>query len=297
MHAIHLAEMAAVFAQNATVQLKLGSFPDRELSNSYWLATRFRHDEWSGRLARHRIEIQRPGASHRLQCWNTINPLLQEILLAEPLARVIAYFGKLAESVASKGNHLAAYSGEFTSLSETAFQSHTEARNRCLHLIVFGQGLPADQAASLNRLRQQLEIYCDQLLAFLPFDHSVETFAFNPIDVAQVHETIHSDGAADENRRWHLIKLRQQLWLNHERHIDRRASSARLNNRLSNVVLKAFSPAMFDGFGIPISAELARVKNGQSKDITQAASNDESIKKLFAPQGVRSGEPAAAKRF
>ncbi len=256
MHALKLTDLAILFARHAMSQFQLGCLPPREYGNSYWLASRFRHEEWSGRLASHRMAIQRPGVSHRSSCWWSIYPVMQEVLLAEPLTRLLAYFGSVQQTCTRKAKPSA--SSDFAALAETTCQSHTEARNRCLNLIVFGQGLSAEHATQLNRLRRSMEVLTDQLLATLPQHTSVEQYGF---DVAQIRETHHALFAAPEpSQQLKIFTLALSAQLGALRpELDQRAGSARLNGRLGSVVLKLFPPEAFDSFGVAKNFEAIRV--------------------------------------
>lgn len=254
MHAFHLANMAIAFARHAITQHKIGALPSRQSSNSYWLASRFRHEEWSGRLARHRLEIQRPGVSHRAARWHQILPVIQEVLLAEPLTRFIAYFAELQQS--RVGCRAAESSDEpasdFASLAATACNSHIEARNRCLNLIVFGQGLAGEQAERLNTLRHEMEYLSDQLLATLPQRGALDFYAFDLPTVEETHSAIFESGKPDAHLQTLTIALRLHLEKSFP-NMDQRAGCGRLNERVAKVTLKMLSADLFDGFGMPKS--------------------------------------------
>ncbi len=282
MHAIHLTELAVVFSMHAEAQLQLEYCPPREDGNSFWLASRFRHEEWSGRLARHRTEVQRPGASHRAYCWNSVYPIMQEILLAEPLTRVLSYYGELLEA-----RKPTPATGQFVSLASTCLHSHVEARNRCLNLIVFGQGLPVEHATRLNRLRRHMEQVTDALLACFPQHRSLQEHAFEPLELAEQHHALTSARDKQQALRVHATSLRMQLWNDNFSSIDSRASSKRLNRRISQVVLKMFGKQLFDSFGTPVSAEFARLSDPPVCADTTLDANDRTLQDLLVPVAQR----------
>lgn len=256
MHALKLTELAIMFAQHAMPQYQLGVSPKREFGNSYWLASRFRHEEWSGRLASHRLEIQRPGVSHRAGCWHSIFPVMQEVLLAEPLARLLAYFGNIQQTRGRSANET--YTTDFSSLAETTCASHVEARNRCLNLIVFGQGLDAAKAARLNELRRSMELLTDQLLATLPQHACIENYAFDSDKINTLHQELFDGTNATQRIRILTCSLLTQLQTVRCRS-DRRSGSPRLNTRLCDVVLKMLPRELFDSFGLAKTYETIKV--------------------------------------
>lgn len=256
MHALKLTDLAIVFARHAMSQYQLGALPPRELGNSYWLASRFRHEEWSGRLASHRIEIQRPGVSHRSGCWHTVYPVMQEVLLAEPLARLLAYFGNILQTRTRRSKPTA--SGDFASLAETTCQSHIEARNRCLNLIVFGQGLSVEHATRLNHLRRQMELLTDQLLATLPQHASIDEYGFDTEKILEMHHSLFDAPEPSQQLKIFTLGLAANL-ATLRADLDQRAGSPRLNGRVGSVVLKFFPPEAFDSFGVAKNFESIRV--------------------------------------
>lgn len=265
MHAIKLTELAIMFAQHAMPQYQLGISPKREFGNSYWLAARFRHEEWSGRLATHRLEIQRPGVSHRASCWDSIFPVVQEVLLAEPLSRLLAYYGAIHQAGGRRAN--STFSTDFSALAETTCASHLEARNRCLNLIVFGQGLDAAKATKLNELRQSMEGLTDQLLATLPQHSCLENYAFNTDETNALHHCIFDGPETTQRIRILACSLFAQLQ-SVRCEVDLRCGSPRLNTRICDVVLKMLPSELFDSFGLAKSYESIRVfGEGQANDL------------------------------
>ena len=177
MHAIDLAELASTFVRMATPLTNLRLPPRRSAALELWLIARYRQENWLHDLAQHRDAISRPGTSRRVQLWAEIMPVIQEVLLSEPLSRVVAYVASVWES--------RSIDHELAPLALSTLAAHVEARNRCLHLIVFGQGLAVENAVKVNRLRRSLENYTDQLLACLPTVANPGHFAFEPRQLAQ----------------------------------------------------------------------------------------------------------------
>lgn len=251
MHAVDLAELAIALVRNTPVLVSLQRGPKRETVNSYWLASRFRHEEWSGRLARHRIEIQRPGATFREQKWHEIYPVIQEVLLSEPLTRCVAYHATVLEQ--------RRIDFDFVKLANTALVSQIEARNRCLNLIVFGQGLSVNNAVRLNRLRRKMESLTDQLIAAMHPVDGISDFCFDAARTIESQRELGGGRMGDLNLRIHLAGLSEELRRDVRFEADRRCSSARLNLRQSHIVLEMLGNDMFDSFGVPKSQLAASI--------------------------------------
>ncbi len=245
MHAITLAELASTFVGVATTILKQRLLPAQEAAQALWTIHRSRCDEWNYRLASHRDAINRSGASARNKKWHEVMPVLQEILLTEPLTRTLACFASQLEELQ--------LSDEFSPLLHSNLVSHIEARHRCLNLIVFGQGLSVEYSVRLNRLRRHLEIYSDQLLAALPPTPTVESYCFDARAIfdTRMEMSRTADSSGGKWMQLHLQSLERQLWQNLQSHIDWRAANGRLNHRTSQSVLALLPPPLFDSMGIP----------------------------------------------
>jgi len=247
MHAITLAELASSFVGVAATLLHERLMPAHEAAQALWTLHRSRCDEWNYRLASHRDAMNRPGTSLRTRKWQEVMPVLQEILLTEPLTRTLACFASQLEELQ--------ISDELSPLMHSNLVSHIEARHRCLNLIVFGQGLSVEASMRLNRLRRNLETYSDQLLAALPQTSNIESYSF---DARALQKTRLAMGqlksAAALNGSWlhlHMQSLEHQLWRNLQSDVDWRAANGRLNHRISQSVLALLPPQLFDGVGVP----------------------------------------------
>lgn len=248
MHAFSLAHVANTFCQHAESQVALECFPSRDAIQAYWLTHRFRHEYWNTQLAAHRAAIQKPGVSHRNRRWREITPVLEEILLSEPLSRCIAYHANVLEEEQ--------IDFDFGPLAHNVLNSHIEARHRCLHLIVFGSGLDVELAVRLNRMRRVLEMYSDQLIAYMRPVENLEAYCFDPEMTAAAQLTLRSNTSSS----WRILgSLASARWLDRslQNEVEPKTASGRLNHRLSQIVLELLPNSLFDGLGIPQSRESA----------------------------------------
>ena len=246
MHAIDLAELASTFVRLASPLTSLKLPPRRPAALEYWLAVRYRQENWLHDLAQHRDAIQRPGASRRIRLWMDILPVVQEVFLSEPLTRVVAYMASLWES---RG-----IDDELAPLAVSSLASHIEARNRCLHLIVFGQGLAVENAVKINRLRRNLESYTDHLLSLLPPLENPGLFAF---EVESMLREQSNSNSADCSGNWLTLQslaYSEQLWQTLHHEMDWRSASARLNYQVSQHTLGLLPSTCFDSCGALHSA-------------------------------------------
>lgn len=247
------------------VQQKI--IPSDTAAHAFWLNSRYRFEIWNRRLGDHRAAIDRPGTSHRTRKWYEVLPVLQEILLTEPLARCIGYIGRALDDRNVES--------DFSPLVHSIFHAHAEARHRCLNLVVFGHGLPVEQAVKLNRLRRSLETYNDQLLACLPVASGLPQFAFDFERVQQAQTRFSPHPFVVNKAALHLQSLSLALTRHLRHELDPRVVNARLNGKLTATVLSLLPAPLFDSFGVAKTSAYgwnhfpSAESNGNSADLSQ----------------------------
>ncbi|RMF40990.1 MAG: hypothetical protein D6753_10520 [Planctomycetota bacterium] len=289
MHAYDLVRLANCFAHGAPAHLRSGVVPHSASVHSYWLSSRFRHEDWSARLAAHRTAISRPGSSLRARLWHEILPVIQEVLLSEPLVRCLAYHGR---SLEERG-----LDAEFSPLVHSVMNAHVEARHRCLHLIVFGAGIPSEMAAHLNLLRQRLEVFSDALLSRMDAPHHVDVYRFGPRQGPVLGWRPEQAIRCAEGMRSSSAML--VLWAEAQIAplLDGRIVGRRYNRQIAESVLQMLSPACFDSVGIPISARFAGIRfRGPDRAPGFEGSTDSSPLDLIQPRPSSQTSHAAASR-
>ncbi len=284
MHALDLTDLATTYVRHSAAQVALRCSPHREVVHSYWVISRFRRDYWSSRLAAHRLDIQKPGTSFRKQKWLEITPVIQEVLLSEPLARCLAYHATLLEEQE--------IDRDFAPLAHSVLGAHVEARNRCLHLIVFGHGLPVEDAVRLNRLRRNMEIYTDQLLATMHPVQNLDAFCFDSPTV------LHSQRGAGSGHtcptQLHTSSLAEGFKKTVFGDTDHRIANMRLNQKLAHIVLRLMPNTLFDSFGVPKSNHFAMF-DGESSE--SDGRRDDLASPLVYPLNILTGVPMSRREI
>ena len=200
------------------------------------MAARLRHDRWIEQLTRFREQ----GAEHKskaaflksqLTGWRTVIPVLQEVLLAEPLAHCVAAF---ATKLDERG-----IDTELIGVAQRVLDLHQEARKRCLHLMVFGQGLPVETAVELNRVRRNIDNYTESLKGIIT--RGCDTIHFRQVDVARFLTT---------TQYWQLRKSTAH-------NIDWRCCSPHWNSEIVRSTLGLIDGDVFDSFGTLKSPSVA----------------------------------------
>lgn len=254
MHAIELAELTTVFAGLSSDMLGLRSVPNRIAGQQYWLESRFRHDFWNSKLAAHRHDLHYYNVTNRKRSWLQIMPVIEEVLLTEPLSRCIAYHGRLLAD--------RQIDSDLSALSQSVLSSHIEARHRCLHLIVFGEGLAVEHTTRLNQLRRTLEGFNDSILSFLNPISSNDSFSFDPAAVqnAQANRLIVRKNPIDSHL-LQLSSLRVAFRMAATRRISNVAPSQQANRKLHDAVVSFFPPSLFDSLGVPLTSFMANLRS------------------------------------
>jgi hypothetical protein len=252
MHSVDLAQFSAVFVRYSSDMLVLRCSPCRQSQQDYWLESRFRYDFWSGKLAAHRQNLSGGGAASRQRSWSQVLPVLEEILLSEPLTRCVAYHARL---LAERGIET-----DLTAVAQSVLSSHIEARHRCLHLIVFGEGLDATDSNRLNHLRRGLETYNDALLSFLDPIHCDDVYSFDPIRVRRAQQSRSLDSESKQSAAFSLSLLPQIMRCVIQDRLTYWNPPHQANEKLLSSVLRFLPGIMFDSVGFPLSSASAQVR-------------------------------------
>jgi len=252
MHARELAQLATVVATHAPVLYRTNGKLSATSLDQYWTASKCRLDRWAKSLKTHSTVIE--GASPRKQAshWATVRPFLEEILTSEVLTRVWTAVAIAYDQ--SRGTN------EIEPVARSVMVGHLEARHRALTLMIFGQGVEANEAVMLNRLRRRTERWTDLLLSRIMIDYDVSELAF---DRNRVHEFAsdlrHEQRTGVAAHAWPLViaSLRAAF----QKGISPIPACADLNDRIAGGILACFGPEMFDATGLPQSLWQIRLTN------------------------------------
>lgn len=244
MHALQHAQVALHFTALGRALVAKSILPTNDSAHAYWLAQRFRCDLWHRTISDHRSRIERCGTSRRLEAWYQIQPVLEEILATEPLVRVVAYSARLLEA---SGND-----SDWGALAHSALVNQLEARQRCLNLIVFGHGLPVEQAVKLNRIRRLLELVTDQMLGLMPQLADLSHYGFDEVQIKSLQSRIATCSVRSRFPLFYRQMLSAHISLRLRAELDTRTAHAELNRELLSAAMGMFPSVSFDSLGLPI---------------------------------------------
>jgi hypothetical protein len=253
MHAVVLADFAASLALHGPALLhrtcRLPSGPIQQ----YWTASRSRATHWHQQLARYReLEVINDLKALR-QWWARRLCTLEEILVSEILARVVA---ALATGLESSG-----IDPDTAPIAQSVFDAQQEARSRVLHLMLHGRGSSVELLVRLNRVRTASERWSDLLVGHVAtyWPQSIQ-FAVDPRRAAQ-----HADEArlAEGGPSASLACMLTPLAI-HDSLIAKtvpETANPRLNELIGQAILACLRPELFDSLGVLQSLWLHRLNS------------------------------------
>lgn len=255
MHAVQLADLAAILALHGPSLLFRRELISEEALHAYWAANRGRSESWNRRLGEYQEHERDGGMADLRQWWEEQYPLLEEILLSEPLTRIYA---GLAASLDAKGE-----TEQISPITHSVFLNHLEARNRVLQLMIYGRGAAVEVAVRLNRLRAAVESWCDALIGHLggSQDRQWERYA---VDVSRARAFAEDarqlpSGTARDTAGWLMTAaMRETLVRRSQPH----AATPKANQQVSDAVLMCLRPDLFDSVGVLKSLWLHRLQRG-----------------------------------
>jgi hypothetical protein len=251
MQACELVELAAIVAVNARVLIRQpAEFPAHGVE-SYWTAAKCRLDRWSRAIKRHGRKIEDVPPAERAREWRGVRPVVEEIFLAEVLARV--WTGLCTARDRMRGVC------EIEPVARSVLVGQSEARNRALHLLVQGQGVSLEEAVELNRLRRRTERWNDLLLGCFAGHRDLRELAFES-DRAEEFAQDFQQGA---NRSDHgaacqlaMVSLRCAF----QAGPYRPSPNADLNARIAEAIIACLPADVFDSTGLVKSLWMMRIE-------------------------------------
>lgn len=275
MNARDLVELAATIVEAAGEILRGRDHVISEASlHAYWDASRMRQEDWAAAFKSHGVQLGQLPPGHSREAWRPLRPVVEEILLSEPLTRVVAAMLAQWDQESSKTvPPLREESGSnhWLHFVHVPFLGHLEARRRALNLMVFGQRFSFSQREGvvLNRLRRRCEYWSDLLLAALPSSCDISPYAVDLRRAQRMTQDLgllRADVTQAPSWPWIRAAMRSSLW---EGSAPGSASFSwsrpnggrhSLHNRkIGASVLSWLRATSFDSWEVPRSSWMARL--------------------------------------
>jgi hypothetical protein len=259
MHVRELVELGALAAAHGSKFVHHSQMLTQRHMEQYWLASRCRHDRWFQAMK----SYERATPFGKRDQWPTMRAIMQEVLASELLSRTWAAVGCCYDQFHD--------SSHFDPIVRSVLVGHMEARNRVLHALVRGKGIPVEEGVKLNRLRRQTERWTDMMLGYLACNFDVDEFAFDP-EVAKdfADDLRNENGSLVSSPAWELTLA--SLRATYQRGLIDPSPHAELNDRIAASVLACFHADLFNSIGMFKSHWMLRM--GQVTDDTQGLVED-----------------------
>lgn len=255
MHAAQLVDLASILAFHGPALLFRRELVSEEAMQSFWVSSRARFDEWHRRLGNYKHLEDSHSKSGLEQWWQANEPLLDEILLSEPLTRIYAAIGVELDNNRD--------TDEISPITQSVYLTHTEARNRVLQIILTSRVIPLHSAVRINSLRTISERWCDALLGHLRTETTslVEAYGYDGARVRAFADDASQipRGTARATAGWLLSAAMRDSLL---RRSEARSACPLENRAVGDSVLICLRPDLFDSVGLLKSLWLHRLERG-----------------------------------
>lgn len=160
MHARDHAELAAHLALDGR---RLAAQPhliaDQELAE-FWRASRERQSAWRSALSRWNAEIRAEPFDSDVP-WRNLQPVLDELVLSEPLVRVWGAISAAHDAFVGRSATVP--------IVHNVLLGQVDLRRQCWNTLAEEHGFPFGAASTLNMLWQRVQRWTDFLIARLPY--------------------------------------------------------------------------------------------------------------------------------
>ncbi|MEQ1830205.1 MAG: hypothetical protein ABL921_29880 [Pirellula sp.] len=282
MHSGWLVETASLWGYHGSTLVGLRQALPVEAVNEYWVRNRVRFDGWNSLLTRLGAQSISMSVARRLRAWDRLQGLIEEVLLAEPLARIcVAVAAHLEERQID---------GDARAILHNVYSSHCEVRNRCLKIIVDGLDKGLAAANSLNRTRHYLEHWTDMLLGYFANSAISAEYAFSNSRMEEFAADYGTCSIASQMQVvWSLQLASCRDWV--AKHCKHPATSPRMNQRICEAAMGMIHHQSFDSLGCLRTRYIQSIENGinhADKTLASLESNEwESMSKVLARHQVK----------
>jgi hypothetical protein len=253
MHSGWLVEAASFWGYHgATLVNQRECFPV-EAVNEYWVRNRVRFDGWHALLTRLGAQSVSMSTTRRARAWDRIQGIVEEVFLAEPLARtIVAVAAQLEERQVDFDSR---------AILHNVYTSHCEVRNRCLKIVIDGIDRGLQEALQLNCVRHYLERWTDMLLGYFAYSPSAAEYAFSESRMEEYADDYNSASAGTQSQMvWSLQSASCRDWISKNCHHS--PVSPRMNQRICEAAMGMIHQHTFDSFGCMRSRLIQSIEYG-----------------------------------
>lgn len=247
-----IAETAAFVSARAAFVLEDRRPVSQEHLQNYWKCCRGRMLDWLRLLESVSGEADCVSPAEHERLWQTVRPVVDEILVTEILTRVWATV--LAASDQNRGVR------EVTPIARHTFNGHLDARNRALRLVLHELQIPVAEVARVDRLRRKAERWTDILIGHLALNFQLDEFAFEPERAVEFGEgQLREILRATDEPLWEFVLTGIRLAFAEQQDV---ASVDAWHRGILRSVLGSFPADSFDEYGTFKTIRRVRIERG-----------------------------------
>jgi hypothetical protein len=215
---------------------------------AYWTASKCRLDRWNRELCS-LADFGRTLAVSGEDRFTKIRPVIEEILVSEPLTRLWAAICTAYDRQRSLD--------EASSLAKSIYVGHLESRLRALQLIKAAAEIGIPYVAEIDLQRRSAERWTDILLSKMSQFPEVEQFA---LDASRLQKTAAELSSTSSNegseRRWAVLLASMKSGM---RRSNSATSNSDLNHSIAVGILSCLPPDTTLGIQFPAEVWVARL--------------------------------------
>jgi hypothetical protein len=236
--AVDLVDIAALVTLRGPTMARIGTIPVMTHVESYWRASRARHDEWRNLIHSFYLPTIQPKRPMSYGLWSIFRGLTEEVFASDPLVRC---WNCVVEILAEEPCEA------LRSFCQSVMIGQMEARHQLMEILYDLRGLDESQAKVLDQVRRSTERWSDMLLGYLSGWGDITDLAFELDHALDFAHTFH-EGTAAERRAAESVLL-EGLGSSASRVILSCSPHPELNERIATSILASLRPDILDATG------------------------------------------------
>ena len=246
-----MAEIAALVSAKSTLLIESPVPVSEESLHAYWTCARGRTIDWIRQLDSGLLKINTSHESEHGAIWESLQPVLTEVLVTEILTRV--WGATLTAMDRQRGI------GQAEPVATRTTDGHMDARNRAMRLLINGPQIPLGELARVDKIRRKAERWTDLLVGHLALKYNLEQFTFESRRALEFGQSQMRQAIEDRDEPvWEFVLAGVRMGFSSLQSVQ--PLSDTWNRGLVKAILGAFPQDSFNGSGLFQSLDLNRIQ-------------------------------------
>jgi len=222
-----------------------------ESLQAYWTCSRGRTIDWIRKLDGGLLKINTSQACEHAAVWESLQPVLTEVLVTEILTRV------WGATLVAIDRHCG--TGRAEPIAKRTTDGHIEARNRAMRLLINGPAIPLTELAKIDKIRRKAERWTDLLVGHLALKFNLEQFTFESRRSLEFGQSQMRQAIEDRDEPvWEFVLAGVRMGFSSLQSVQ--PLSDTWNRGLVNAILVAFPEDCFSHHSLFHSTDLSRIQ-------------------------------------